>query len=127
LDDAKIDVRYNTTVNEILGEEAVTGVRLRDAVTGEKSQVELAGIFIYAGLKPNTEFLKSLLRLDHDGRIPTDACMRTECPGLFAAGDLRADSAGLAITSSGDGAAAALAAHRYLEDGQWPAITQNKE
>ena len=117
LDDAKIDVRYNTTVNEILGDDAVTGVQVRDAVTEEKSQVQLAGIFIYAGLEPNTELVKSLLRLDKDGRIPTDAWMRTELPGLFAAGDLRADSAGLAITSSGDGAVAALAAHRYIEDG----------
>ena len=122
LDDAKIDVRYNTTVNEILGDDAVTGVQVRDAVTGEKSQVQLAGIFIYAGLEPNTELVKSLLRLDKDGRIPTDAWMRTELPGLLAAGDLRTDSAGLAITSSGDGAAAALAAHRYLEDGLWPVI-----
>ena len=122
LDDAKIDVRYNTTVDEIMGDDAVTGVQVRDVVTGEKSQVELAGIFIYAGLQPNTEFVKSLLRLDEDGRIPTDAWMRTELPGLFAAGELRTDSAGLAITSSGDGAAAALAAHRYLEDGQWPVI-----
>ena len=122
LDDAKIDVRYNTTVNEILGDDAVTGVQVRDAVTEEKSQVQLAGIFIYAGLEPNTELVKSLLRLDKDGRIPTDAWMRTELPGLFAAGDLRADSAGLAITSSGDGAAAALAAHRNLEDGLWPVI-----
>ena len=89
LDDAKIDVRYNTTVNEILGDDAVTGVQVRDAVTGEKSQVQLAGIFIYAGLEPNTELVKSLLRLDKDGRIPTDAWMRTELPGLFAAGDLR--------------------------------------
>ena len=122
LDDAKIDVRYNTTVDEILGDDAVTGVAVCDAVTGAKSQVELAGIFIYAGLQPNTEFLKSLLRLDQDGRIPTDAWMRTELPGLFAAGDLRTESAGFAITSSGDGAAAALAAHRYLEDGVWPVI-----
>jgi thioredoxin reductase (NADPH) len=119
VDDAKIDVRYNTTVNEILGDDAVTGVQVRDVVTGEKSQVEIAGIFIYAGLQPNTEFLKSLLRLDQDGRIPTDAWMRTELPGLFAAGDLRTESAGLAITSSGDGAVAALAAHRYFEDGLW--------
>ena len=122
LDDAKIDVRYNTTVNEILGDDAVTGVQVRDVVTGEKSQVEIAGIFIYAGLQPNTEFLKSLLRLDQDGRIPTDAWMRTELPGLFAAGDLRTESAGLAITSSGDGAAAALAAHRYFEDGLWSVV-----
>jgi thioredoxin reductase (NADPH) len=122
LADGKIDVRRQTAVDEILGDDAVIGVRLRDAATGEKSQIELAGIFIYAGSKPNTEFLESLLRLDQDGRIPTDLCMRTELRGLFAAGDLRADSAGLAITSSGDGAAAALAAHRYLADGVWPVI-----
>ena len=127
LENAKINVRYNTAVDEILGDDAVTGVRVRDAVTGERSQVELAGIFIYAGLEPNTEFLKSLLRLDKDSRIPTDAWMRTELPGLFAAGDLRADSAGLAITSSGDGAVAALAAHRYIEDGLWPVMRKNKQ
>ena len=97
LDDAKIDVRYNTTVNEILGDDAVTGVQVRDAVTGEKSQVQLAGIFIYAGLEPNTELVKSLLRLDKDGRIPTDAWMRTELPGLFAAGDLRRIRPGLRL------------------------------
>jgi thioredoxin reductase (NADPH) len=127
LEDAKIDVRYNTAVDEILGDDAVTGVLVRDAVTGEKSQVKLAGIFIYAGLEPNTEFVKSLLRLDKDGRIPTDAWMRTELPGVFAAGDLRTDSAGLAITSSGDGAVAALAAHRYIENGVWPAMRKNKQ
>lgn len=120
LDDPKINVRYNAMVDEILGDDTVTGVLVRDAVTGEKAQVELAGIFIYAGLEPNTEFLKSLLCLDQNGRIPTDTWMRTDLPGVFAAGDLRKDSAGLAITSSGDGAVAALAAHRYIEDGVWP-------
>ena len=127
LENPKIAVRYNSTVDEILGEDSVAGVRVRDALTGEKSQVELAGIFIYAGLEPNTEFLKSLLRLDQDGRILTDAWMRTELPGLFAAGDLRSDAAGLAITSSGDGAVAALAAHRYLEDNLWPVTRQNQQ
>src|SRR5262245_47759082 len=125
LEDSKIEVKYNTSVDEILGDDAVSGVVVRDGVTGEKSQVELAGMFIYAGSKPNNEFLERLLHLDEDGRVPTDACMRTELPGLFAAGDLRADSAGLAITSCGDGATAALAAHRYLEDGLWP-VVKNK-
>ncbi len=120
LDHTKIDVRYNTTVDEIQGDDAVTGVLVRDTVTGEKSQVQLAGIFIYAGLEPNTEFLKNLLRLDKNGRIPTDTWMRTELPGVFAAGDLRTDSAGLAITSAGDGAIAALAAHQYIKDRVWP-------
>jgi thioredoxin reductase (NADPH) len=64
--------------------------------------------------------LKNLLRLDKDNRIPTDAWMRTELAGLLAAGDLRRDSAGLAITAAGDGAVAAMAAHEYIKDGVWP-------
>jgi thioredoxin reductase (NADPH) len=119
LNHPKITVRYNTTVEEIQGDDAVTGAVIRDTVTGEKSQIQLAGMFIYAGLEPNTEFLKNLLRLDHDNRVSTDAWMRTELPGLFAAGDLRTDSAGLAITSAGDGAAAAIGADRYLKDRGW--------
>jgi thioredoxin reductase (NADPH) len=115
----KVTVRYNMKVEEIQGDDAVAGVLVCDAVTGEKSQIQLAGIFIYAGLEPNTEFLKNLLRMDHDKRVPTDAWMRTELPGLFAAGDLRTDSAGLAITSAGDGAAAAIGAHGYLKDRVW--------
>jgi len=71
--------------------------------------------------------IKNLLSLDKNGRIPTDAWMRTELTGVCAAGDLRADSAGLAITSCGDGATAALAAHRYLEDGVWPVKRKNRE
>ncbi len=115
----KVAARYNTTVEEIQGDDAVTGAAVRDTLTGEKSQVQLAGMFIYAGLEPNTDFLKNLLRLDHDNRVPTDGWMRTELPGLFAAGDLRTDCAGLAITSAGDGAAAAIGAHGYLEDRVW--------
>jgi thioredoxin reductase (NADPH) len=106
-------------VEEIQGDDAVTGAVVRDTLTGEKSQVQLAGMFIYAGLEPNTDFLKKVLRLDHDNRVPTDGWMRTELPGLFAAGDLRTDSAGLAITSAGDGAAAAIGAHGYLKDRVW--------
>jgi thioredoxin reductase (NADPH) len=115
----KVTVRYNTTVEEIQGDDAVTGALVRDTLTKEKSQVQLAGMFIYAGLESNTAFLKNLLRLDHDKRVPTDGWMRTELAGLFAAGDLRTDSAGLAITSAGDGAAAAIGAHRYLKDRAW--------
>jgi len=115
----KVTVRYNTTVEEIQGDDAVTGALVRDTLTKEKSQVQLAGMFIYAGLESNTAFLKNLLRLDHDNRVPTDGWMRTELAGLFAAGDLRTESAGLAITSAGDGAAAAIGAHRYLKDRVW--------
>jgi thioredoxin reductase (NADPH) len=113
---AKISARYQTVVEEILGDDVVSGVRVRDLVSGESSKVDLAGLFVYVGLKPNTEFLKNLLRLSDTGHVPTDGWMRTERPGLFAAGDIRQDSAAQAITSSGDGATAAIAAHRYIKE-----------
>jgi thioredoxin reductase (NADPH) len=118
-----ISVRRNTVVEEILGDDVVAGVRVRDGVTGEERRVELAGVFVYAGLEPNTGFLNGLLRLDESGRIPTDIWMRTELPGVFAAGDIRRDSAGQAITAAGDGATAAIAAHRYIHERSWPAAS----
>jgi thioredoxin reductase (NADPH) len=115
LSDPKIEPRYRTVVEEILGEDAVTGVRLRDLATDEISQVDLAGVFVYAGLKPNTAFLKNVLKLSETGHVPTDLWMKTQCDGLYAAGDIRQDSAAQAITSAGDGATAAIAAYRYIK------------
>lgn len=116
LSNPKISVRLNTVVEEITGDEGVTGVRVRDAVTGEESQVELSGVFIYGGSVPNTAFLKGIMRLDESGHIPVDIWMRTELLGVFAAGDIRRDSAAQAITSAGDGATAAIAVHRYIAE-----------
>jgi thioredoxin reductase (NADPH) len=97
----------------------VTGVRTRDQASGETSEIELGGIFVYVGLQPNTELLADLLALDADGRVPTDPTMRTELPGVLAAGILRRGSLGQAAISAGEGAAAAKAADRYLTDGSW--------
>jgi len=116
LSDTKISARHQTVVEEILGDDMVTGVRVRDLASGEISQVELTGLFVYVGMKPNTEFLKNLLHLSDTGHVPADVWMRTELPGLFAAGDIRQDSAAQAITSSGDGATAAIAAYRYIKE-----------
>ncbi len=116
----KIEIRCNTIVEAILGDDTVTGVRVSDSVTGEKSTVEVAAVFVYAGLEPNTALLRDILTLDETGRVPTDVWMQTELPGLFAAGDLRQDSAAQAITSAGDGATAAVAAHRYIAGREWP-------
>jgi thioredoxin reductase (NADPH) len=115
LDEQKIEVCWRTEVREVLGEADVTGVRVQDLVTGAERTVELDGLFVYVGLVPNSGFLAGLLKLDSDGRIPTDIWMRTELPGLFAAGDVRRDSASQAITAAGDGATAAIAADRYLD------------
>ncbi len=115
-DNRKITVRLNAAVVAILGEDGVTGLRVRDAVSGNEETVDVAGVFIYAGSSPNTGFLGGLVALDETGRVPTDVWMRTERPGLFAAGDIRHDSASHAITAAGDGATAAVAAHRYIAD-----------
>lgn len=115
LSEAKMTPRYRTVVEEVLGDEGVSGVRVRDLASGESSQVDLAGLFVYIGMKPNTEFLKSILRLSASGHISTDVCMRTERAGLYAVGDIRQDSAAQAIAAAGDGATAAIAAYRYIK------------
>jgi thioredoxin reductase (NADPH) len=113
-DERKIEVCLNTEVREILGEQEVSGVTVCDLASGAERTVELVGLFVYVGLVPNSGFLGGILALDEDGRIPTDVWMRTEQPGLLAAGDVRKDSASQAITAAGDGATAAIAADRYL-------------
>ena len=114
-----IRLRGNSVLEEILGENVVTGVRVRDGLTGEVTSVETAAVFVYVGLDPNTEFLREAMPLDEGGRIATDIWMRTELPGVFAVGDIRSDSASQAITAAGDGATAAIAARRYIEEGVW--------
>jgi thioredoxin reductase (NADPH) len=110
----KISIRYGTVVEEILGDDAVSGVRTRDAASGDTQDLELGGLFIYVGLEPNSDYLRDLTELDADGRIPTDATLQTALPGVFAAGIVRRDSLGQAAISAGEGAAAAKAAHRHL-------------
>jgi thioredoxin reductase (NADPH) len=113
----KISVRYATVVDEVLGEDAVSAVRVRDVASGDTQELELGGLFIYVGLQPNSECLRERLDLDDDGRVPTDAALQTELQGVFAAGIVRRGSLGQAAISAGEGAAAAKAAHRYLDAG----------
>jgi len=116
LDNSKIVPRYKTAVEEILGDDVVTGVQVRNVTSGEISQVDLAGLFVYVGLQPNTEFLRSVLKLGDTGHVPTDGSMKTARDGLYAVGDIREDSASQAITSAGDGATAAIAAYRHIKE-----------
>ena len=114
LSDQSVTIHYRTEVEEVLGGDALTGVRVRNTMTGEQVDVDLSALFVYAGLIPRTGFLNGLVRLDDRGCIATDRCLRTDIPGIFAAGIVRADAAGHAITSAGDGATAAISACRYL-------------
>lgn len=116
LSHSKIDVRRETTVKEVLGDDGVTGVRALSVATGEESQIDLKGVFVYVGLEPNTAFLRDIIQLSATGHVPTDVWMRTELPGLYAVGDIRQDSPAQAITSAGEGAVAAIAAHRYIKE-----------
>jgi thioredoxin reductase (NADPH) len=72
------------------------------------------GFFIYVGTQPNSQLVRGLLDLDADGRIKTDAMMRTSVPGIFAAGDIRAGAVALLAAVAGDGAIAAISAWDYL-------------
>ena len=110
----KIEVRFDAEVEEIVGEEGVSGVRLR----GAAQPLDARAVFTYIGLEPNTAFLAGRLSLDAAGRIPTDATMATRSEGIFAAGLARAGSPGRAIASAGEGAVAAATAHSYLRGGK---------
>ncbi len=109
-----VEVRHRTVLEEILGDGQVDGIRVRDLETGESSTLPVAAVFTNVGRVPNTGLLEGVIALADDGRIPTDVWMRTELPGLFAAGEVRVNAAGQAIAAAGDGATAAVAAHRYL-------------
>ncbi len=116
----KVEVRWDTVVDAVIGEGQVEGVAVTDVASGETSRIDLEGLFIYIGLDPNTDYLRDLLPLDNGGHIPTDIWMRTPVPGLFAAGDIRQNSAAQLVSAAGDGATAAIAAHRYIEGQPWP-------
>jgi len=113
---SNVEIVLNSSVDAIVGEQAVTAVRVRDVRTGEVHVVELAGVFIYVGLEPNTAFLQGLVALDAAGHVATDILMRTSVDGIFAAGDVRAHSVALLAAAAGDGATAAVSAFRYLQN-----------
>ena len=106
--DPRIEIRFRTEVQGIEGNEAVSAVQL---VSGER--LDVAAVFTYIGLQPNTAFLPGDL-LESSGHIPTDGAMASTRPGVFAAGLARAGSAGRAIASAGEGTLAAMSAHLFL-------------
>lgn len=117
LSNSKVEVRWETTVDEIHGVDdgEVDGVSITDLPSGETSRVDLQGVFIYVGLEPNSGYLSDVLEMDGGGHVATDIWMRTPTEGLFAAGDIRQRSAAQLVTAAGDGATAAVAAHRYIQ------------
>jgi thioredoxin reductase (NADPH) len=112
----KMEFMWNTVVEEILGDDQVTAVKLRNVVTGETSEMPLSAVFIFIGQHPNSGYLEGLVEMDAGKHIIVDEWMRTGKPGLFAAGDVRQNSARQVATSVGDGVTAAIAADHYITE-----------
>jgi thioredoxin reductase (NADPH) len=111
----RIEVLWDSAVEEIMGEALVSRIRVRHIPSGRVSVLDVAGVFVAIGLRPNTDYLKGFLALDTNGAIVTDAKLEASVSGIFAAGDIRSNSIRQVISAAGDGATAALSAGRYIE------------
>ncbi len=113
--DPKIEPVLNSVVSRILGDDDVNGIEVQNVKTGEYSEIELDGVFIFVGFDPVSKFLPPEIELDDWGFIKTDCEMATNIPGIYAAGDIRSKNCRQVVTAVGDGATAATAAFAYLE------------
>jgi len=112
---ANIDIRFNTEVDEILGDQVVEGLRMVNNQTGEKEEIAITGFFVAIGHKPNTDIFKGQLEMDPTGYIITKGkSTKTNKPGVFASGDVQDKEYRQAVTAAGTGCMAALDAERYL-------------
>ena len=111
----KIEFLLSTVAKSIEGKDFVQKLKLQNVKTEKQSILEVAGVFMAVGLKPNTEYLKNILPLDKQGHIITDGQMKTKIPGIFAAGDIRSGSIRQTVAAAGDGAIAAISAKNFIE------------
>jgi len=124
----KIDYAWNSEVAEIHGEDKLTGVTLRDTVTGETRELPVTGLFIAIGHDPRSELVKGQVTLDEEGYVLVkEGTTETNLPGVFAAGDLVDHTYRQAITAAGTGCAAALDAERFLANLEHAATTAAAE
>jgi thioredoxin reductase (NADPH) len=112
----KISFRWNTVVEDVLGENKVSGVTLRDTTTDEVSTLEIAGLFVAIGHEPSTSLFKGQLELEDNGYIRTFDGTRTNVEGVFACGDVQDHEYRQAVTAAGSGCMAAIEAERWIEE-----------
>jgi thioredoxin reductase (NADPH) len=111
----KISFIWDTEITEVLGEDAVTGLQLRNVKTGEESVLPVQGVFLAIGHRPNTELFKGVIEMDRVGYIVPVEHTMTNIPGIFAAGDVTDHRYRQAVTAAGDGCRAAIDLERWLE------------
>ena len=107
---------WDTVVEEILGDETVTGVRVRNVKTGAESVIETDGVFIYVGMEPATEIFAGQLELNEQGYVIADRRQRTNIPGVFAAGDVQDPYYRQIVIAAGTGAVAAMEVEKFLAE-----------
>jgi len=112
-----IELAWNSVVSRIAGQGSVTGVEIENLLTGARSEIPAAGVFVFIGVVPNTSFLEGKVALDGAGFVKTDLCMRTSDPLVFAAGDVRAGSVRQVASAVGDGTTAVLTIQEMLDVG----------
>jgi thioredoxin reductase (NADPH) len=111
----KISFVWNSVIEDILGDTMVTGVRLKNVVTGKPVELSCAGVFVAIGHRPNTALFAGQLDMDAKGYLITNHGTATSTPGVFAAGDVQDSKYRQAVTAAGSGCMAAIDAERYLE------------
>jgi thioredoxin reductase (NADPH) len=112
----KIEFVWNTVVESINGEQKLETITQRNLVTGEVTETQTDGLFVYVGHLPNNQLFDGKLAMDEEGYLITDKLMRTSVPGIFAAGEIQDHRFKQAATSAGQGVAAAMEVEKYLAD-----------
>lgn len=112
----KIEFVWNSVVTSVNGAEKVESVTLKNLVTGETHDTPTDGVFVYIGHLPNNQLFVDKLALDEEGYLITDKLMRTSVPGIFAAGEIQDHRFKQAVTSAGQGVAAALEVEKFIAD-----------
>lgn len=112
----KIDIIWNSVVEEVSGGEKVEGVKVKNLKTKKEKKISCEGVFIFAGLVPNTDFVKGIAELDNNGYVIVDKAMKVSQEGIFACGDCRQTYLRQVVTACGDGALAAFSAQQYVDE-----------
>ena len=113
---ANIDLKYNSEIEEVLGDQVVEGIRIKNNLTDSKEEILVSGLFIAIGHKPNTDLFRGQIEMDESGYLITkNKTTHTNIPGVFASGDVQDKEYRQAVTAAGTGCMAALDAERYLQ------------
>jgi thioredoxin reductase (NADPH) len=112
----KLEPIWDSVVEEVIGDNKVSALSLRNVKTGEITKLEVAGVFVAIGFEPNSQYFADIVELDETGHIKTNELMATSAPGIFAVGDIRKNSPRQVAGAVGDGATAALSAFKYLRE-----------